>query len=173
LRAAFEPSALRAALIPRRPVFGNPWESEVEMFFCFLAVSVIDPLLLWCGGELTSSIFGFGSHWRLGVFMAAALVGAAGFITIEGRQRTNLSVDILAITAWLLLGLVIAPILGLALPTAGAIACYAVLLGVVLVYVLRFGRWRTPFVRTLSWPVTWSLLALFFAFSAHRLLLYP
>jgi hypothetical protein len=173
LRAAFEPSALRAALIPRRPVFGNPWESEVEMFFCFLAVSVIDPLLLWCGGELMSSIFGFGSHWRLGVFMAAALVGAAGFITIEGRQRTNLSVDILAITAWLLLGLVIAPILGLALPTAAAIACYAVLLGVVLVYVLRFGRWRTPFVRTLSWPVTWSLLALFFAFSAHRLLLYP
>jgi hypothetical protein len=61
----------------------------------------------------------------------------------------------------------------LALPTAAAIACYAVLLGVVLVYVLRFGRWRTPFVRTLSWPVTWSLLALFFAFSAHRLLLYP
>jgi hypothetical protein len=143
------------------------------MFFCFLVVSVVDPLLLWCGGELTSSIFGFGSHWRLGVFMAAALVGAAGFITIEGRQRTNLSVDILAITAWLLLGLVIAPILGLALPTAAAIACYAVLLAVVLIYVLRFGRWRTPFARTLSWPVTWSLLALFFAFSAHRLLLYP
>jgi hypothetical protein len=173
LRAALEPSALRAALIPRRPVFGNPWESEVEMFFCFLAVSVIDPVLLWCGGELMSSIFGFGSHWRLGVFMAAALVGAAGFITIEGRRRTNLSVDIVAITAWLLLGLVIAPILGLALPTAAAIACYAVLLLVVFVYVLRFGRWQTAFVRTLSWPVTWSLLALFFAFSAHRLLLYP
>jgi hypothetical protein len=173
LRAALEPSALRTALIPRRPVFGNPWESEVEMFFCFLAVSVVDPLLLWGGGELTSSIFGFGSHWRLGVFMAAALVGAAGFITIEGRQRTNLSVDILAITAWLLLGLIIAPILGLALPTAAAIACYAVLLLAVLVYVLRFGRWETAFVRTLSWPVTWSLLALFFAFSANRLLLYP
>jgi hypothetical protein len=164
---------MRAALIPRRPVFGNPWESEAEMFFCFLAVSVVDPLLLWCGGELMSAIFGFGTHWRLGVFMAAALVGAAGFITIEGRQRTNLSVDILAITAWVLLGLVIAPILGLALPTAAAIACYAVLLLVVLVYVLRFGRWETPFLSTLSWPVTWSLLALFFAFSAHRLLLYP
>jgi hypothetical protein len=143
------------------------------MFFCFLAVSVVDPPLLWGGGELTSSIFGFGSHWRLGVFMAAALVGAAGFITIEGRQRTNLSVDILAITAWLLLGLIIAPILGLALPTAAAIACYAVLLLAVLIYVLRFGRWETAFVRTLSWPVTWSLLALFFAFSAYRLLLYP
>jgi hypothetical protein len=173
LRAAIEPSALRAALIPRRPVFGNPWESEVEMFFCFLAVSVIDPLLLWGGGELTSAIFGFGSRWRLGVFMAAALVGAAGFITIEGRQRTNLSVDVLAISAWLLLGLVIAPILGLALPSAAAIACYAVLLLAVFIYVLRFGRWETAFVRTLSWPVTWSLLALFFAFSAHRLLLYP
>jgi hypothetical protein len=173
LRAALEPSALRAALIPRRPVFGNPWESEVEMFFCFLAVSVIDPLLLWGGGELTGSIFGFGSHWRLGVFMAAALVGAAGFITIEGRHRTNLSVDILAITAWLLLGLIIAPILGLALPTAAAIVCYAVLLLAVLIYVLRFGRWETAFVRTLSWPVTWSLLALFFALSAYRLLLYP
>jgi hypothetical protein len=164
---------MRAALIPRRPVFGNPWESEVEMFFCFLAVSVIDPLLLWCGGELMSSIFGFGSHWRLGVFMAAALVGAAGFITIEGRQRNNLSVDVLAITAWLFLGLVIAPVLGLALPTAAAIVCYAVLLLVVFIYVLRFGRWETAFVRTLSWPVTWSLLALFFAFSAHRLVLYP
>jgi hypothetical protein len=173
LRAALEPSALRAALVPRRPVFGNPWGSELEMFFCFLAVSVIDPLLLWCGGELMSSIFGFGSHWRLGVFMAAALVGAAGFITIEGRERTNLSVDVLAISAWLLLGLVIAPVLGLALPTAAAIACYAVLLLAVLIYVLRFGRWETAFVRTLSWPVTWSLLALFFALSAHRLLLYP
>jgi hypothetical protein len=173
LRAALEPSALRAALIPRRPVFGNPWDSEVEMFFCFLAVSVIDPFLLWCGGELMSSIFGFGSHWRLGVFMAAALVGAAGFITIEGRQRNNLSVDVLAITAWLFLGLVIAPVLGLALPTAAAIVCYAVLLLVVFIYVLRFGRWETAFVRTLSWPVTWSLLALFFAFSAHRLVLYP
>jgi hypothetical protein len=47
------------------------------------------------------------------------------------------------------------------------------LLLAVLVYVLRFGRWETAFVRTLSWPVTWSLLALFFAFSADRLLLYP
>jgi hypothetical protein len=38
--------------------------------------------------------------------------------------------------------------------------------------VLRFGRFETAFYRTISWPVTWSLLALFFAFCAYRLVLY-
>lgn len=172
-RAALEPSALRAALVPRRPVFGNPWDSQVDMFACFVAISCIDPLLLWCGGELMSSIFGFGSRWLLGVFMAAALVGAAGFMTIVGRERTSLSVDIVAITAWLLLGLVAAPILGLALPTGAAIASYAVLLLAILIYVLRFSRWETAFLRTLSWPMTWSLLAVFFAFCSYRLVFFP
>ena len=171
-RAALEPEALRAALIPRRPVFRNPWDSEVDMFSAYLAVSFVVPLLLFCGGKLMSSIFGFSSRWPLGIFMAAALVGAAGLITIVGRERTSLSVDVLAITAWLLLGLVVAPILGLALSTGAAIACYGVLLLVILVYVLRFGRWETAFLRTLSWPVIWSLLALFFAFSAYQLILY-
>jgi hypothetical protein len=173
LRAALQPSALRAALVPRRPVFGNPWDSPLDMFACYVAVSVVNPLLLWGGGELMSSIFGFGSRWPLGVFMVAALVGAAGFMTIVGRERTRLAVDLLAITAWLLLGLVVAPVLGLALPIGAAIASYGVLLLAVLVYVLRFGRWQTAFLRTASWPVTWSLLALLFAFSAQRLLLYP
>jgi hypothetical protein len=172
LGAALQPAALRAALVPRRPVFGNPWDSTVDMFSCYVAVSFIEPLLLWSGGKLMSSIFGFGSRWPLGLFMAAALVGAAGFITIVGRERTNLSVDVLAITVWLLLGLVVAPVLGLAPPTGAAIASYGVLLLVIFVYVLRFGRWETAFLRTVSWPVTWSLLALFFAFSAHRLILY-
>jgi hypothetical protein len=104
--------------------------------------------------------------------MAAALVGAAGFITIVGRERTRLSVDILTIAAWLLLGLVVAPILGLALSTGAAIASYAVLLVIIFVYVLRFGRWQTAFFRTVSWPVTWTFLALFFAYLAHRLILY-
>lgn len=173
VRAALQPSALRAALMPRRPVFGNPWDSTVDMFACYVAVSFIDPLLLWCGGELMSSIFGFGSRWPLGVFLAAALVGAAGFMTIVGRERTSLSVDVLAIGAWLLLGLVVAPVLGLALPTGAAIASYGVLLLVILLYVLRVGRWETAFLRTVSWPGTWSLLALLFAFSAHRLVLFP
>ena len=170
---ALQPSALRAALIPHRPVFGNPWDSAGDMFACFAAVSVIDPLLLWGGGGLTSWIFGFDSRWPLGVFMVAALVGAAGFITITGRERTSLSVDALAITAWVLLGLVVAPIIGLALPSWAAIACYGVLLLLILLYVLRFGRWETAFLSTVSWPVTWSLLALFFAFSAHELIFYP
>lgn len=172
LRAALQGPALRAALVPERPVFGNPWDSSVDMFACYLAVSFIDPLLLWCGGELMSSIFGFSSHWRLGVFMVAALVGGAGFMTIVGRERTRLAVDVLAIATWILLGLVVAPVLGLALPAGVAIACYAVLLLGIFVYVLRFGRWETAFLRTVSWPVTWSALALFFAFSAHRLILY-
>jgi hypothetical protein len=171
-RAALAPSALRAALVPRRPVFGNPWDSEVDMFACCLAVGFVDPLLLYLGGKLMGSIFGFGSHWHLGVYMIAALVGAAGFITIVGRQRTRLSVDVLAITAWLALGLVVAPILGLALSALAAVISYAVLLALVFGYVLRFGRWETAFLHTVSWPMTWTVLALFFAFSTYRLILY-
>jgi hypothetical protein len=142
------------------------------MFACCLAVGVANPLLLYFGGELMSSIFGFGSRWHLGVFMAAALVGTAGFITIVGRERTRLSVDVLAIAAWILLGLVVAPILGLGLSTVAALVSYAVLLLLVFVYVLGFGRWATAFLHTVSWPVTWSLLGLFFAFCAYRLILY-
>ncbi len=172
VRAALEPSALREALVPRRPVFRNPWDSSVDMFSAYFAVSLIDPLLLWCGGELMGTIFGFSSHWKLGIFMAAALVGAAGFITIVGRERTSLSVDFLAIAAWVVLGLIVAPVLGLALPTVAAIASYAILLALIFVFVLTVGRWELAFFRTLSWPLTWSLLALFFAFSAYRLILY-
>jgi hypothetical protein len=172
LRAAFQPSALREALVPGRPVFGNPWDSSVDMFACCVAVAFVDPLLLWCGGELMSSIFGFGSRWPVGIFMAAAVVGAAGFITIVGRERTRLSVDVLTISAWVALGLIVAPVLGLALPTGAAIASYAVVMLAILIYVLRFGRWETAFVRTVSWPVTWTVLALFFAYCAYRLILY-
>ncbi|MHB8659200.1 MAG: hypothetical protein ACYC91_14830 [Solirubrobacteraceae bacterium] len=169
---ALEPEALKAALIPRRPVFANPWDSTVDAFACYVAVSFVDPLLLWCGGKLTGSIFGFTSRWPLGLFMFAALVGAAGFMTIVGRERTSPAVDVLAITAWFLLGLVVAPILGLAPPTGATIVCYGFLLLVIFLYVLRFGRWDTTFLRTASWPLTWSLLAVFFAFSAHRLIFF-
>jgi hypothetical protein len=172
LRAALQPEALRAALKPRRPVFGNPWDSTVDIFSCYVAVSVVGPLLLYLGGEATSAIFGFNSRWPLGVFMAAAVVGAAGFITIVGRERTSLSVDVLAIAAWLLLGFVVAPVLGLAISITAALVCYGVLLLIILVFVRRFGLWETEFLRSLSWPVTWSLLALFFAYSAHQLVLY-
>ncbi len=172
LRAALEPAALREALVPRRPVFANPWDSESDMGACYAAISVFNPLLLWAGGRLMGSIFGFSSHWHLGVFMVAALVGAAGFMTIVGRQRTRLAVDVLAITVWMLLGLVVAPVLGLALSIVPAIICYGVLLLATLVYVLRFGRWQAGFLRPLSWPVTWSLLAVGFAFCAYQLIIY-
>lgn len=172
IRATLEPAALRDALTPRRPVFGNPWDSTADIFACYVAVSFIEPLLLWCGGKLMSAIFGFGSQWPLGVFIAAALVGSAGFMTIVGRERTHLSVDFLAVTAWLLLGLVGAPILGLALSSAAAIVSYAIVLLAILAYVLRFGRFETAFFRTVSWPVTWTLVAAFFAFSAYRLILF-
>ncbi|TMM19784.1 MAG: hypothetical protein E6F96_01900 [Actinobacteria bacterium] len=119
------------------------------------------------------AIFSFGSHWRLGVFIAAALVGAAGFMTIVGRERTSLSVDILAITVWFLLGLVVAPVVGLAPGTAAAIVCYAALLLAIFLYVRGVGRWRTAFLRTVSWPLTWSLVAAAFAYAAHELILYP
>jgi hypothetical protein len=172
VREALTPAALRAALVPRRPVFGNPWDSTVDMFACYVAVSFIDPLLLWGGGEITSSIFGFGSHWSLGLFMVAAFVGAAGFMTIVGRERTRVAVDVVAIAAWLILGLVVAPVIGLGFSTGVAIACYAVLLLVILVYVLRFGHWETEFIRTASWPVTWSLMAVLFAFVGYRLIFF-
>jgi hypothetical protein len=172
LRAALDRDALRAALVPRRPVFANPWDSTEDMFACYLAIGLIDPLLLWAGGKLMGAIFGFGTHWHLGVFMLAALVGGAGFMTIVGRERTRLAVDVLAIAAWVVLGLIVAPILGLGLSTVAAVICYAILLAVTFGYVIRVGRWETAFIRTLSWPFTWSLVAIFFAFITYRLLLF-
>src|SRR5438477_10710458 len=68
-REALAPSALRAALVPRRPVFANPWDSEADMFAVLVAIAFLDPFLLFLGGELMGSIFGFSSHWHLGVFM--------------------------------------------------------------------------------------------------------
>lgn len=171
-RTAMERDALREALILRRPVFGNPWDSTGDMFACYVAVSLVGPLLLWAGGELMGAIFGFSSHWKLGVYMAAALVGAAGFMTIVGRQRTRLAVDILAIAVWVVLGLIVAPVLGLAPPVGVALACYAVLLIGIFLYVLRFGHWQTAFFRTVSWPITWSLVALLFAYTTYKLILY-
>jgi hypothetical protein len=143
------------------------------MFASYAAVAAIEPLLLWGGGKLMSSIFGFGSHWHLGVFISASVVGAAGFMTIVGRVRTNLSVDVLAIGAWLLLGLVVAPVVGLAPPRGVAVAIYGSLLFLIVAYVLLFGRWKTAFLRTVTWPGTWLALGAFFAFCAYRLLLYP
>lgn len=171
-REALTPAALREALVPRRPVFANPWDSTEGMFACLTAVSIFNPLLLWGGGKLMGAIFGFSSRWPIGVFMVGALVGAAGFITIVGRQRTRISVDVLAIAAWVVLGLIVAPIVGLAPPVVVAIILYAVLLLVVFAFVLLAGRWQTAFLRTVSWPLTWSLLALFFAWAAYRLILY-
>jgi hypothetical protein len=175
LRAALQPSALRAALIPERPVFANPWDKTVDMFACYVAVSFLVPLLLWSGGKAMGQIFSFTSHWKLGVFIAAAVVGAAGFMTIVGRERTRIAVDVLAITGWFLLGFVVAPIIGLDLSTAAAIVCYAVLLVLTLGYVVAIGvfeRGVMGFITTLTWPVTWSLLAVFFAFTAYRLVLF-
>lgn len=172
LRGALQPAALRAALKPRRPIFRDPWDSPIDMFVSYLAVSVIGPLLLFCGGQAMSLVFGLDSRWPLGLFMAAGLVGAAGFITIVGRERTNLSVDLLAIAAWLLLGLVVAPLVALALPSWAALVSYGIVLLGILLFVRRFGRWESDFRRTLSWPVTWALLGLLFAYSAHQLIFY-
>jgi hypothetical protein len=173
IRDALTPTALRAALVPRRPVFVNPWDSSVDMFACVVAIGVINPLLLWGGGAMMGSIFDFSSRWPLGVYIVASLVGAAGFMTIVGRQRTRLAVDVLAVAAWLLLGLVVAPVLGLAPSPAVAIIFYGVLLLGMFAFVLGFGRWPTGFLRTLSWPVTWSALAILFAYASYHLLLYP
>jgi hypothetical protein len=142
------------------------------MFAVYFAITTIEPILLWAGGKAMGSLFGFSSHWALGVFIAASVVGAGGFMTIVGRERSRLAVDVLTITAWLVLGLVVAPVIGLAPPLAVSIALYAVILAGIFVYVTLFGQWRTGFIRTLSWPVTWSLLAAFFAYSVYRLIIY-
>ncbi len=173
LRAALQPAALRAALRPGRPVFRDPWDSTVDMFLCYLAVAVFGPLLLFCGAEVMSLLFDVDSRWPLGLFMVASLVGAAGFMTIVGRERTSLSVDVLAIAAWCLLGLVVAPLLGLAVSPGVALVSYGVVLLVILLFVRRFGYWESDFRRSLSWPMTWSLLALVFAYSSHQLVFYP
>lgn len=172
VREAFSSEALREAMTYERPVFANPWDSPGDMFACLIAVSVIEPALLWLGGKLMAAIFGFGSHWSLGVFIAAAVVGTAGFMTIVGRQRTRLAVDVLAIGIWFVLGLIIAPIVGLAPPALVAVILYAVMLAGIFGYVVVIGKFATAFVRTLSWPIVWSLLAAGFAFSAYRLLLF-
>ncbi len=171
-RQALAPDALREAMVVRRPVFADPWDSTSDMGACYLAIAVVDPFLLWVGGKLMGAIFSFSSRWPLGVFMVAALVGAAGFMTIVGRKRTNLTVDILTITAWVVLGLIVAPIIGLALSPLPAIIVYAVMLAGIFVYVLRFGQFDVSFLHSVSWPITWSLVALFFAFCAHQLVLY-
>src|ERR1700743_1226001 len=150
--AALEPEALRAALVPQRPVFANPWDSTEDMFACYFAVAFFDPLLLWAGGKLMGAIFGFGTPWHLGVFMLAALVGAGGFMTIVGRQRTRLAVDILAIAAWIVLGLIVAPIVGLAPPPLVAVIIYAVMLAAIFGYVLLLGRWGQAIITILTWP---------------------
>jgi hypothetical protein len=124
-------------------VFGNPWDSETDMFACYAAVRLIVPFLLWCGGELTSAIFGFGARWSLGVFMVAALVGAAGFMTIVGGERTSFTIDCWRSPRGFSASLIIAPRLGLAAPTSAAIICYAVLPLFIPVYVLRLGRFET------------------------------
>ena len=170
--SALDPAALRAALVPQRPVFANPWDSTEDMFACYFAVSFFDPILLWAGGKLMGAIFGFSSHWPLGVFLVAALVGAAGFMTIVGRERTSLTVDFLAIAAWIVLGLIVAPIVGLAPPALVAIIIYALMLAAIFGYVLFVGRWEKAYFRTLSWPITWSLLAVGFAFTAYHLILF-
>ena len=171
-RDALSPAALREAMVLRRPVFANPWDSTEGMFACFAAVSLFNPLLLWCGGKLMGAIFGFSSHWKLGVFMVASLVGAAGFITIVGRERTRLTVDILAIAAWVVLGFIVAPIIGLAPSAVVAIILYAVVLVGIFAFVLLAGQHRRAFLFTVSWPVTWTILALFFAWAAYELILY-
>jgi hypothetical protein len=170
--AALDPNALRAALVPQRPVFANPWDSTEDMFACYFAVSFFDPLLLWAGGKLMGAIFGFGTHWPLGVFLLAALVGAGGFMTIVGRQRTRLSVDFVVVSAWIVLGFIVAPIVGLAPPALVAVIIYAVMLAAIFGYVLLLGQWEKAFIKTLTWPVTWSLLAIAFAFTAYRLILF-
>ncbi len=64
------------------------------------------------------------------------------------------------------------PIVGLALSATVAIAIYSYSLVVALFVVICVGRWQTALFRTVSWPVMWSLLALFFAFAAYKLILY-
>jgi hypothetical protein len=68
------------------------------------------------------------------------------------------------------LGLIVAPVIGLAPPTVVAVILYAILLLGILVYVLFVGHFEISFIRTLSWPLTWSLMALLMAWTAYHLI---
>jgi len=57
LRSVLSAPALRAAMTVERPVFADPWDSPEDMFACYAAVSLLDPLLLWLGGKLMGAIF--------------------------------------------------------------------------------------------------------------------
>ena len=72
LRQALHPTALRAALRLDRPVFANPWDSSVDIFACYVAVSVIEPFLLWGGGAGVFQLAGreVDPRPRAGVFRA-------------------------------------------------------------------------------------------------------
>jgi hypothetical protein len=141
----------------------------IHVCLCYAAVTVIDLLLLWCGGKLLGAIFGVDSRWRLGLFMGAALL--EGGLVMFIRPRISLSGDILRFTVWLLLGLVAAPLVGLTLSPGAAGASYAALLLVSIALFLSFRLWQPGFVCRLSWLTAWTLLALFFSFSAYRLVL--
>ena len=72
--------------------------------------------MLVMGSMIGSGIFIVSAEIAREVDSPALLIGAwvvAGFMTIVGRERTRLSVDVLAITAWILLGLVVARAAGL------------------------------------------------------------
>ena len=87
LRAALEPSALRAALVPRRPVFANPWDSTPDMFACYVAVSFIDPLLLWGGGALMGSIFGHSGDYRNGLLALSVMAAIVLLLASTVRRQ--------------------------------------------------------------------------------------
>lgn len=153
------------------PGVNDPSISAVNVIACYAAVTLVNPLLLWGGGALAGSLFGFSSHWRLGMFIAASVVLIAGLIAVEGRRATDLRSDLLASVAWLVLAFVAVPVLGLSIRPAAALASLAGLLFVFLLYVLLWAS-DAPTIALMSWLLIWTLLAGFFGFCAHRLVLF-
>ena len=172
LQEALSAAELRKATQFRRPVYRDPWDSPIDMVLSYMAACVIVPALLYAGGQLMGSIFSLSARWPFGLFLLAALVGEATFITIVGRERGSAAVDLLTITGWLILGLVIAPIVALALSDGAAATVFAVLLVGNLIFVRAFGVWQEAFRRSLSWPVTWSVMALIFAAASYELIFF-
>jgi hypothetical protein len=148
----------------------DPWDSGPDLLACSALFGVL-PFVLWSGGEAASSVFGFPSRWRIGIFMAAAAVGLCGFVVLEGRRNDGLLPHTIVISAWLLLVLVVEPILGLGLSTEAALKGYGMALLLIL-FCLVFFAPEFSLRHTPSWLLVWGALAAIFAYLAHELVLY-
>lgn len=176
ITASFTRRWIRAYTGHRSPfeiVFGRPWDSATAILSAYAAVSIYGPLLPVLGGKLTSLVFGFNPHWRLQPLIVSALVSVVMFSILTASDRGNLQIDRTLVVVWFVFSLIVGPMIGLGLRTSLAMDAYGVIALCLFLYVFSFSYFTASVVRTIGWLLIWSVLALFFTFSAYKLVLYP